>query len=218
MDKHRLKDLQLFSERGFGKPLGIGEKSCFIVVDVIKGFTNPAMPMGSDMTSHIEVINKMLDVTRKKNIPVIFTTIIYEDGNLEDSGIWFEKMEGLKTLKAGTDAVDLDIRLKFQREDTILIKKYASSFFGTDLFSRLNAKGIDTVIVAGCTTSGCVRATVVDALQYGFRPVVIRDGAGDRSVNSHDQSLFDMEQKYADVLNSDEVIELINSSKYDYST
>lgn len=169
------------------------------------------MPMGSDLSSQIEVTNKVLDIAHKQNIPVVFTTISYEDGSLSDSGIWFQKMEGLKTLKAGTRAVELDPRLKFQKDDNIMIKKYASAFFGTDLVSRLNAQQIDTVMVAGCTTCGCVRATVVDALQYGYRPIVIQDAVGDRSESSHRQSLFDMNQKYADVMTSKEVIEILSS-------
>ncbi len=207
----RVKDLQFFGERGFGKSLGIGAKPCFLVVDVINGFTDQSMPLGADLSAQIEVINKLLGVIHQKNIPVIFTTIAYEDSSISDSGIWFEKMEGLKTLKFGTDAVELDPRLDFQKGNSILNKKYASSFFGTDLSSRLTANKIDTVIVTGCTTSGCVRATVVDALQYGYRPIVVKDGVGDRSEASHDQSLFDMEQKYANVLHSNEVMELITN-------
>jgi maleamate amidohydrolase len=207
----RVNDLKFFGERGFGKSLAMGAKPCFLVVDVINGFTDQSMPMGADLSSQIEVINKLLQVIHQKNIPVIFTTIAYEESSIGDSGIWLEKMEGLKTLKIGTDAVELDPRLDFQRGNTILNKKYASSFFGTDLSSRLNANQIDTIIVTGCTTSGCVRATVVDALQYGYRPVVVRDGVGDRSEASHDQSLFDMQQKYANVLYSNEVLELITN-------
>ena len=109
-------------------------------------------------------------------------------------------------MRTGTDAVKLDPSLHYQAGDGILVKKYASAFFGTDLFSRLTTNRIDTVIVTGCTTSGCVRATVVDAIQYGFRPIVAEDAVGDRSVPTHVQSLFDMRQKYADVLTCEEVI------------
>jgi nicotinamidase-related amidase len=203
-------DLHHFRERGFGQPLGIGNKPCFLVVDVIKGFTDPAMPLGADLSRQIEVINRLLTAVHEKNLPVIFTTIAYEE-NMGDSGIWLKKMGGLKTLKFGTDAVQLDPRLHYKKGDVILNKKYASAFFGTDLISRLNVNGIDTVIVTGCTTSGCVRATVVDALQYGYRPIVVKDAVGDRSLASHDQSLFDMEQKYADVLNASELIKDIHS-------
>jgi maleamate amidohydrolase len=204
-------DETFFKERGFGKPLDFGEKPCLIVVDVINGFTDSSMPMGSDLSTQITEINKLLDLVHSMDIPAIFTTISYDDATLADSGIWFQKMEGLRTLKTGTDAVNVDPRLNFQAGDTLMIKKYASAFFGTDLISRLTASKIDTVIIVGCTTCGCIRATAVDALQYGYRPIVVEDAVGDRSMESHEQSLFDLRQKYADVLKTDQVIATLRS-------
>jgi nicotinamidase-related amidase len=206
-------DEALFKERGFGKVLGFGQKPGLIVVDMITGFTDPMMPMGSDLTPQIEQVNKLLNVMHTMNLPVFFTTISYDDDTLADSGIWYQKMEGLKTLKTGTKAVNVDPRLDFRSGDSLIVKKYASAFFGTDLIARLNANGIDTLIIVGCTTCGCVRATAVDALQYGYRPIVVEDAVGDRSLASHEQSLFDLRQKYADVLKTDEVISTV-SSKY----
>lgn len=207
------KDEVFFKERGFGKLLGFGRKPALIVVDVINGFTDPSMPMGSDLSRQIEKTNELLEVMHESKLPVFFTTIAYEDDDLSDSGIWYQKMEGLKTLRAGTDAVEIDPRLDYKRGDGVLIKKYASAFFGTDLIARLNAAGIDTVIIVGCTTCGCIRATAVDALQLGYRPIVVEDAVGDRSLASHKQSLFDMQQKYADVLKTAEVIDNL-SKKY----
>jgi len=204
------KDLEFFEERGFGKRLGFGNQSCLIVVDAIKGFTNPAMPMGSELSSELKVINDVINACRDNDIPVIFTTISYDDKHPTDGGIWIEKMEGLKTLKSGTDAVELDDRLLYQEKDSIIVKKYASAFFGTDLASRLNASKIDTIMVTGFTTSGCIRATAVDGVSYGFRPIVIKDAVADRSQSSHEQSLFDIEQKYGDVLTKDQVIQMIS--------
>lgn len=204
-------DETFFKERGFGKLLNFGENPCLIVVDVINGFTDSSMPMGSDLSTQITQINKLLDIVHSMDIPTIFTTISYDDTTLADSGIWFQKMEGLRTLKAGTDAVTVDPRLDFQSGDTLIIKKYASAFFGTDLISRLTARKIDTIIIVGCTTCGCIRATAVDALQYGYRPIVVEDAVGDRSMESHEQSLFDLRQKYADVLKTDEVIATLRS-------
>ncbi|MEE3956051.1 isochorismatase family protein [Peribacillus frigoritolerans] len=206
-------DEVFFEERGFGKLLGFGQKPGLIVVDMIKGFTDPSMPMGSDLTPQIEKVNKLVNTMHTMDLPVFFTTISYDDDTFADSGIWYKKMEGLKTLKAGTDAVNVDPRLDFRLGDGLIIKKYASAFFGTDLIARLNANNIDTVIIVGCTTCGCVRATAVDALQYGYRPIVVEDAVGDRSVASHEQSLFDLRQKYADVLKTDEVVTTV-SSKY----
>ncbi|WP_027416887.1 isochorismatase family protein [Aneurinibacillus terranovensis] len=206
-------DEALFKERGFGKLIGFGKKPCLIVVDMITGFTDPTMPMGSDLSSQIVNVNKLLDTMHTMDFPVFFTTISYDDDTLADSGIWYQKMEGLKTLKAGTEAVQVDSRLHFRSGDGLLSKKYASAFFGTDLIARLNANGVDTIIIVGCTTCGCVRATAVDALQYGYRPIVVEDAVGDRSLASHEQSLFDLHQKYADVLKMDQVIATV-SAKY----
>jgi maleamate amidohydrolase len=206
-------DETFFEERGFGKLIGFGMKPGLIVVDMIKGFTNPSMPMGSDLTEQIRNVNKLLKTLHQMELPVFFTTIAYDDDSLADSGIWYQKMEGLKTLKTGTDAVNVDERLDFRYGDGLIVKKYASAFFGTDLIARLNANHIDTVIIVGCTTCGCVRATAVDALQLGYRPIVVEDAVGDRSVASHEQSLFDLRQKYADVLNTDEVVTAV-STKY----
>jgi maleamate amidohydrolase len=207
------KDQVFFKERGFGQLFGFGRKPVLIVVDVIKGFTNPEMPMGSDLTPQIGQINKLLTTMHELELPVIFTTISYEDKNAADSGLWVKKMQGLNTLLAGSDAVEVDPRLDFRKEDSLISKKYASAFFGTDLVSRLNANNIDTVIIVGCTTCGCIRATAVDALQYGYIPIVVEDAVGDRSLASHTQSLFDLRQKYSDVLKTDEIIHVI-SSKY----
>lgn len=199
-------DESIFEERGFGKQFGMGEKVAVVVVDLILGFTQPDMPMGSNLTEQIEKTNELIRVARKNLIPVFFTTISYDEEDLADAGIWVNKMEGLKTLRAGTEAVNIDPSLDFQKGDGLIVKKYASSFFGTDLVSRLVKNRVDTIIITGATTSGCVRATAVDALQYGFTPIVAEDAVGDREPKTHEQSLFDMRQKYADVKKTEEII------------
>ncbi|MEY9866811.1 maleamate amidohydrolase [Peribacillus sp. B2I2] len=206
-------DDTLFKERGFGKLLGFGKKPGLVVVDIITGFTDPTMPMGSDLTPQISQVNKLLHTMHTLNLPVFFTTISYDDDTLADAGLWHQKMEGLHTLRTSTEAVKVDSRLDFRAGDSLIVKKYASAFFGTDLISRLNTNDIDTVIIVGCTTCGCIRATAVDALQYGYRPIVVEDAVGDRSLASHEQSLFDLQQKYADVIKTDQVIETV-TSKY----
>lgn len=210
---HQQGDEDLYKERGFGKLLGFGKKPGLIVVDMIEGFTDPSMPMGSDLTLQINKVNALLEIIRNKDLPVFFTTISYDDDTFADSGLWYQKMEGLKTLKAGTSAVNVDPRLDIRYGDGLIVKKYASAFFGTDLIARLNAQNVDTVIIVGCTTCGCVRATAVDALQYGYRPIVVEDAVGDRSLASHEQSIIDMRQKYADVLTTEEIITTV-SAKY----
>jgi nicotinamidase-related amidase len=203
-------DKIFFKERGFGKKLGFGKQACLIVVDMIVGFTDQSMPMGYELSSQIKKINRIIEVSRSINIPIMFTTISYSDSTIEKSNIWSQKMKGLTTLKSGTRAIEVDPRLDFRSSDDLIIKKYASAFFGSDLITRMNTVNADTLIVTGCTTSGCVRATVVDAVQYGYRPIVVEDAVGDRSENSHNQSIFDMEQKYADVISTKELLESLS--------
>jgi len=128
-------------------------------------------------------------------------------------GVWAKKIAGLTILRNGSTAVQVDERLERAPDEAILVKKYASAFFGTDLGSRLTSRSIDTILIAGCSTSGCVRATAVDALQLGFRPIVIRECVADRFAAAHEQSLFDLEQKYADVISVDNVLSYLNELK-----
>jgi maleamate amidohydrolase len=120
-------------------------------------------------------------------------------------------MKGVATLRGDSDGVEIDPRLDFRKTDSLLVKKYASCFFGTDLVPRLLNQRVDTLIITGCTTSGCVRATAVDAVQNGFRPMVVREAVGDRSKAAHDQSLFDLNAKYADVVGLDETLQYMKT-------
>src|SRR5690606_15958748 len=143
-----------------------------------RGFTNPDMPLGSNLDAELEASNRLIDLSHAAGIPVFFTVVSYDDADLADAGVWALKQKGAQTLRAGTEAVELDPRLHYREGDSVLVKKYASSFFGTDLLSRLVSRGIDTTLIAGCTTSGCVRATAIDAVQNGFRPIVVREAVG----------------------------------------
>jgi nicotinamidase-related amidase len=205
MDGNLQIDDDEFRRRGFGRPMGFGRKSALIVVDLIVGFTDRNMPLGADLDRQVEACNRLIQGCRAASAPVFFFTAEYAP-NLADAGVWSLKMSGLSTLLAGSEAVKVDPRLDFRPGDALIVKKYASCFFGTDLSSRLVAAGVDSVFVTGCTTSGCVRATVVDAVQSGFKPAVVREAVGDRSQAAHDQSLLDMQAKYADVVTLDDVL------------
>ncbi len=189
-----------FRQRGFGLSIGFGQRPAVLVIDMIRGFTDPTMMLGADLSPQIAATRKLLDAARSRSLPIIYSTVAYNDANLKDAGIWALKQKGVMTLREGTPEVELDPRLTRLPGEGWLVKKYASCFFGTDLVSRLVSRGVDTVLIAGCTTSGCVRASAVDALQSGFRPMVIRECVGDRSLAAHEQSLFDLQAKYADVV------------------
>jgi maleamate amidohydrolase len=204
-------DEEFFRQRGFGQKIGFGERPALIIIDMIKAFTNPDMPLGANLDSQLAATKPLLDVAHERAIPVIFSTVIYYDADIKDAGLWGIKMKGSLSLKAGTDATNVDPRLDMRASDSLLVKKYASCFFGTDLVPRLMSQRVDTLIITGCTTSGCVRATAVDAVQNGFRPIVVREAVGDRSVAAHDQSLFDLNAKYADVCSLDETMQYLKT-------
>jgi maleamate amidohydrolase len=199
----------MYAKRGFGLRMGFGERPALIVVDFINAFTDPGLPLGGNLDTEIEATNELLQVARDTCIPIFFTVEAYEEQDFRDAGLWMLKQRGILSLAAGTPAVQLDPRLERRENEPTILKKYASAFFGTDLITRLNTRRIDTLLITGCTTSGCVRATAVDALQWGIRPMVIREAVGDRDERAHRQSLIDLQQKYADVVTLGEAAEYL---------
>ena len=195
-----------FKKRGFGRTIGFGERPAIVVIDIIRAFTDPKLPLGANLDEVIAQTNRILGPARAASVPIFYSSVAYEDRDLRDAGIWALKMGGVMTLRAGTPEVEVDKRLGRRSDEPIIMKKYASVFFGTDLVTRLHTLKIDTLILTGCTTSGCVRATAVDGLQYGLRVMVPKEAVGDRAVPAHDQSLFDLNAKYADVVPIDDVL------------
>ena len=200
---------EFFRQRGFGQKIGFGERPALIIIDMVKAFTDASRMLGANLDTQIEATRPLLEVAHQRGFPVLFSTVRYEDQNLRDAGLWGLKMKGSATLTADSDGWEIDPRLEVRPADSLLFKKYASCFFGTDLVPRLTSHAVDTLIVTGCTTSGCVRATAVDAIQNGFRPMVVREAVGDRSVPAHEQSLFDLNAKYADVVSLDETLQYL---------
>jgi len=196
--------LERVQKRGFGSRMGFGAAPALLVVDFIRAFTAPDHRLGSDVSAEIEQTNRLLSTVRAAGAPVYFSTVEYDDPARE-AGVWIHKIAGLADLVTGSEAVALDSRLDRSGADRILRKRFASCFFGTLLADDLRRSGIDTVIIAGCTTSGCVRATAVDACQHGFRTIVARDAVADRLLDAHEQSLTDIALKYGDVLMVDEI-------------
>ena len=206
------QEQEFFRQRGFGLRIGFGKRPALLVIDMIKAFTDPSMMLGADLDAQIEASRQLLQAARDATIPVIFSTVAYDEPQQKDAGIWALKQKGTATLVAGSDGVRVDQRLGFRAPDMLLVKKYASCFFGTDLVPRLLAHGVDTLVMVGCTTSGCVRATAVDACQTGFRPMVVREAVGDRSAAAHAQSLFDLDAKYADVVTLQETLRYLREA------
>ncbi len=191
---------------GFSGELRHGSSPTLLVVDFQRGFTEQGIsPLWSNCDSQIENTNALIKQIRPVG-KVIFTIICYDD-NFIDAGKWIEKAESLRTLRRGTAASELDPRLDYDADkDLILYKTQASAFFGTPLNGILANLKTDTLIVAGATTSGCVRASVVDAMQYGYAPFVALECVADRSAAQHQSNLIDMASKYAEVQTNDQLL------------
>lgn len=197
---------QTYKDAGFGAAVPRGKKPAVVVVDFSYGFTDQQYPTASDATHQIAATKAICDRARSKGYPVIFTTIAYHPGEI-DKLPWLKKATGMRALVEGSRLVEIDAATGIQPEDAIVTKKGASSFFGSTLASLLTGSGSDTLIVCGATTSGCVRATVVDAVQAGFNVLVPADCCADRAQGPHDANLYDMNQKYADVTGSKDVLD-----------
>jgi maleamate amidohydrolase len=190
---------RIYTEARLGESVTMGSRPAVLVVDFSCGFTDPECALGSDLSAEVDATRRLLDAAREKGLPVIFTTIGFEQ-SLKDGGLWLQKVPSLGDLQLGGRWVEIDPRLERQPEETVIVKKGASAFFGTNLASVLIAQDIDSVILCGATTSGCIRATVIDLLQYGFPTLVPRECVGDRAQAPHEANLFDIQAKYADVV------------------
>ena len=195
----------VYEKAGLGQAVTLGDRPAVLVIDFSCGFTDPECPLGSDLTSEVEATRQLLDAARAKGLPVVFTTIAFEP-SLKDGGLWMQKVPALGVLQLGGKWADIDPRLGARDDETVIVKKGASGFFGTNLASVLVSQGVDSVILCGATTSGCVRATAVDLLQYGWPTVVPRECVGDRAQAPHDANLFDIQAKYADVVSIEDAL------------
>ncbi len=197
MDVQRIREQ--YTRAGMVGRVGFGRSPAVIVVDFIKGLTDPAYPLGAEMDAAVEATARLLDVARAARVPVIFLTIGYH-AHLRDAGMFILKAPGLKHQILGTPAVDIDPRLAPHADETVLVKKYQSGFFGTPLAAMLTAAGVDTCLITGCVTSGCVRATAIDSMQHGFHTILPVECVADRAAEPHEANLLDMDSKIADVV------------------
>ena len=201
---------EIYERARLGQSVTLGEHPAVLVVDFSRGFTDPECTMGSDLTEEVEATSRLLAAAREREIPIIFTTIGFEP-NLKDGSLWLEKAPGLGDLIAGGKWVEIDPRLERRGDETVILKKGASAFFGTNLPSILVSQGVDTVIMCGATTSGCIRATAIDLLQYGYPTLVPRECVGDRAQGPHEANMVDIQAKYADVVSVEEALAYVES-------
>ena len=191
---------------GFSGRVGWGTTPAVVVVDLVRAYTEPDGPFGlPDAGRAVAAIQRLVDAARSGGRLVVWTTVRYTPG-LGDAGLFVHKVPALACFVDDAPGGWGDLALKPEAGEPVVVKQYASAFFGTSLASTLTAAGIDTVVVAGVSTSGCVRATAMDALNNGFRPMVVREGCADRTPALHDNNLADLDAKYADVVDLAEAL------------
>ncbi|MGQ0653799.1 MAG: isochorismatase family protein [Betaproteobacteria bacterium] len=200
-----MSDSDIYRQQNFGNRIGFGRKSALLIVDFTVGFNDAKLFGGGNIDPAVKRTVGLLDFFRQRKLPIAFTRVVYaEDGS--DAGVFGAKVPSLLILTEHHPAGQIVAELEPRKNEYIVRKVHASAFFGTALAPWLLHQGVDTVVVAGCTTSGCVRASVVEASAHNFRPIVARDCVGDRARGPHEANLFDMAQKYADLLDRDEII------------
>ena len=192
---------RVYERAGFGAAVRRGSRPALVVVDLTRGFTEPEFPTGGDLTSTVEATAELVAAARTGGVPVLWTVIAYTPAEADGEAVtWLAKAPGMRSLREGGEAVALDPRLPYEEQDHLIVKKGASAFFDTPLAPLLTGLGCDTAVVCGATTSGCVRATAVDAVQYGWPVLVPADACGDRAADPHEAALFDIQAKYGDVV------------------
>ncbi len=191
---------EAFAARGIGARVGFGKKPALLVVDATRAFTDPSSPLGTSAEPAVDAIHGLVEEARTAGIPIVFTAPVYAGRT-----IWSTKIPAQRELTPDSDLVKLHPRLDRLPTEKLVEKHHPSAFFETDIADHLRERDVDTVIVSGLTTSGCVRATVVDACSLGFRTIVAEEAVADRAELPHLASLFDMDRKYADVTSCDDV-------------
>jgi len=198
----------VYRRQQFGQRTGLGKSPALLVVDFVNGFADPEIFGGGNIPEAVAGTVPLLAFARGQGMPVVFTRIVYAaDGS--DASLWCQKVPRLRDLTEDAPASQIVSALRPQRGELVIRKTQASAFFGTHLAACLVAYGVDSLIVTGCTTSGCVRATVVDAMSFNYRTVVVTDCVGDRALDPHRANLFDMGQKYSDLMRASEVISIL---------
>jgi maleamate amidohydrolase len=199
-DRPRQADeLDIYRRQGFAQPVGIGATPALVIVDFVLGFTDPAHFGGGNIGPATAETARLLGFARRHGLPIAHTRVVYADDG-SDAGAFARKAPGLLRLTESSPLSQIVPELAPTPGEFVIRKRQASAFFGTELAGWLAFRSVDTLLVAGCTTSGCVRATVVDACSHNLRAIVVTDCVGDRALAPHEANLFDMGQKYADLM------------------
>jgi maleamate amidohydrolase len=203
-----------YAAGGFGHSLQPGRRPALLVIDFVRAYLVPGSPLYAGVDAARDACSELLAAARAAGIPIVHTNVQYQPGG-RDGGVFFRKVPALKTFEAGAqpELAAFAAGLEPLPGETVITKQYASAFFATSLASTLTSLGVDTVLIAGVSTSGCVRASTVDACQQGFVPLVVRDAVGDRHAAPHDANLFDLQAKYAEVVSLRQALDYLATIK-----
>lgn len=201
--------LEDYEVAGFGQQIGFGHSPALVVIDMVRAYFDPTSPISSPLYEGVdEACLNAVDAARGSGIPVIFTNVKYHANGL-DGGFFYRKIPSLRLMNEGSPYGEFTEILRPSDGDLVVTKQYASAFFGTSLSSTLASLNVDTLLICGVSTSGCVRATATDATQHGFRSIVIREAVGDRDPSINQANLFDLNAKYADVVGLADVLDYL---------
>jgi maleamate amidohydrolase len=195
---------------GFGAHLDFGERPALVVVDMVHAYFDRESPLYAGVEATLASALRVIGAARHARLPMFFTGVRYSKGGL-DGGVFYRKVPSLRIFDEGSPLGDFAEGIDPRADEFVIIKQYASAFFGTSLAATLTSLGADTAIIIGVTTSGCVRASTLDAMQHGFIPYMVRDAVGDRDRRPHEANLFDLAAKYAEVVTESEIARLIES-------
>lgn len=198
-------DLAANYSGAFDGHLPFGQRPALLIVDFVVAYLDPASPLYAGVEDALASNERLLAAARQAGIPVMFTNVVYTPGGA-DGGVFYRKVPALKLFDRGSPLGAFPDSLQPSEGELVITKQYASSFYGTHLAATLTAQGIDTLLITGLSTSGCVRATALDACQHGFLPFVVREACGDRHPGPHEASLFDLQAKYAEVISETQAI------------
>ncbi|HMS19132.1 N-carbamoylsarcosine amidohydrolase [uncultured Sphingorhabdus sp.] len=201
-------DLSANYSGAFNGHLPFGKKPALLIVDFVMAYLDKESPLYAGAEDALASNERLLEAARAAGVPVIFTNVVYEPGG-SDGGLFYKKIPALKAFDKGSPLGDFPPTLRPEEGELVISKQYASAFFGTNLAAALLDKHVDTLLITGMSTSGCVRATALDALQHGFAPFVVRDACGDRHPAPHESNLFDLQAKYAEVVSEPEAVRLM---------
>ena len=201
-----------YRRAGFSNRLGFGSRPALVVIDFCQAYLDPTSPLYAGVEDARAACQRVLDAARAADIPVLHTRVEFQPSGA-NGGVFFRKVGALECFVRGNPLGAYGEGLAPTDDEVVVVKQYASGFFGTSLASTLTSMGVDTLIHTGVSTSGCVRATAVDACQHGFVPVVVRDACGDRNPQVHQANLFDLDAKYADVVSEQEVLDYLSATR-----